>query len=47
MATVPGTSFFSRPEDGMRTTRFAFCKTEELLHEAVSRLAAMPRTGGR
>ncbi len=47
VATVPGTSFFSRPEDGMRTTRFAFCKTEELLHEAVSRLAAMPRTGGR
>ena len=41
IATVPGTSFFSTPEDGARQTRFAFCKTPELLHQAASRLAAL------
>lgn len=41
VATVPGTSFFSRPEDGARQTRFAFCKTPELLQQAASRLAAL------
>ncbi len=43
IATVPGTSFFSRPEDGSRFTRFAFCKTLELLSEASKRLQALPR----
>ncbi|HEV8612925.1 MAG TPA: aminotransferase class I/II-fold pyridoxal phosphate-dependent enzyme [Gemmatimonadales bacterium] len=47
VATVPGTSFFSRPEDGNHLTRFAFCKTEELLREAVHRLHALPQSGGR
>jgi aspartate/methionine/tyrosine aminotransferase len=47
VATVPGTSFFSRPEDGKQFTRFAFCKTEELLREAARRLEALPRNGGR
>ena len=42
VATVPGTSFFSRPEDGLRTTRFAFCKTLDLLREASRRLQALP-----
>jgi len=46
IATVPGTSFFSRPQDGGQLTRFAFCKTEELLREAVHRLHALPRRGG-
>ena len=46
VATVPGTSFFSRPEDGRRFTRFAFCKTLDLLQEALTRLTAMPRAGG-
>ena len=41
IATVPGTSFFSRPEDGTRFTRFAFCKTVDLLREAAGRLAAL------
>jgi len=45
VATVPGTSFFSRPQDGGQLTRFAFCKTEELLREAVHRLHALPRRG--
>ena len=42
IATVPGTSFFSRPEDGLRFTRFAFCKTLDLLREASRRLQALP-----
>jgi aminotransferase len=42
VATVPGTSFFSRPEDGNHLTRFAFCKTQDLLREAVHRLHALP-----
>jgi aminotransferase len=45
IATVPGTSFFSRPEDGNRFTRFAFCKTIDLLREASKRLAALPVRG--
>jgi aminotransferase len=41
VATVPGTSFFSRPEDGQRFTRFAFCKTLGLLEEAAQKLRAL------
>jgi aminotransferase len=47
VATVPGTSFFNRPEDGNHLTRFAFCKTHELLGEAVHRLHALPQSGAR
>jgi N-succinyldiaminopimelate aminotransferase len=47
IATVPGTSFFSRPEDGNHLTRFAFCKTTELLNEAVHRLHLLGQTGRR
>ena len=43
VAPVPGSSFFSRPELGRRLVRFAFCKTEELLHEAARRLARLKR----
>ena len=39
VATVPGSSFCSRPELGRKWIRFAFCKTEEMLKEAVERLA--------
>ncbi len=38
VATVPGTSFFSDPAAGRDYTRFAFCKTEDLLQAAVARL---------
>ena len=38
VAPVPGSSFFSRPEDGARLVRFAFCKRTETLEEAVERL---------
>jgi aminotransferase len=38
VAPVPGSSFYSRPELGRTLVRFAFCKTEEMLREAVDRL---------
>ncbi len=47
IATVPGTSFWSHPQDGTRYTRFAFCKTHDLLDAAVRRLETLPRSGGR
>jgi len=43
VATVPGTSFFSDPAMGRDYTRFAFCKTEDLLNEAVARLDKLAR----
>jgi len=39
VATVPGSSFCSRPELGRNWIRFAFCKTEPMLRDAVERLA--------
>ncbi|HEU5220074.1 MAG TPA: aminotransferase class I/II-fold pyridoxal phosphate-dependent enzyme [Gemmatimonadales bacterium] len=47
IATVPGTSFWSNPDDGTRFTRFAFCKTHDLLAAAVQRLESLPPGGGR
>jgi aspartate/methionine/tyrosine aminotransferase len=41
VAPVPGSSFFSRPELGRRLVRFAFCKTPDVLEEAVRRLARL------
>jgi aminotransferase len=41
VASVPGSSFFSRPELGSKIIRFAFCKTEPMLEEAVRRLAGV------
>jgi aminotransferase len=38
VATVPGSSFVSRPEDGAHLLRFAFCKRIETLAEAGERL---------
>lgn len=38
VATVPGSSFCSRPELGRDWIRFAFCKTDEMLKDAVERL---------
>ncbi|MFQ5690627.1 MAG: pyridoxal phosphate-dependent aminotransferase [Gemmatimonadota bacterium] len=40
VAPVPGSSFFHRPDSGRRLVRFAFCKTEEVLREAGTRLVA-------
>jgi aminotransferase len=39
VAPVPGSSFYSRPDLGRRFVRFAFCKTVDLLREAVDRLS--------
>jgi aspartate/methionine/tyrosine aminotransferase len=41
VATVPGSSFFSRKEDGRKFTRFAFCKKQETLENAAHRLAGL------
>ena len=38
VAPVPGSSFYSDPQDGRRLARFAFCKTEDLLEQAAERL---------
>jgi len=38
VASVPGSSFYSRPELGARQVRFAFCKTEATLDQAARRL---------
>ncbi|MCS7251204.1 MAG: aminotransferase class I/II-fold pyridoxal phosphate-dependent enzyme [Anaerolineae bacterium] len=38
VAVVPGSSFYARPDHGRAQVRFAFCKREETLREAVARL---------
>jgi aminotransferase len=43
VATVPGSSFFSRPSDGAHLVRFAFCKTIDTLEAAGERLRALAR----
>jgi aminotransferase len=41
VAPVPGSSFYSRPELGKKFVRFAFCKTHDMLEQAVQRLGAV------
>ena len=41
VASVPGSSFYSHPQDGRTMVRFAFCKTEELLADAAQRLGGI------
>jgi aminotransferase len=41
VASVPGSSFYGNPEDGRSMVRFAFCKTEEMMAEAVRRLRSV------
>jgi aspartate/methionine/tyrosine aminotransferase len=41
VTTVPGSSFFSKPELGAHLLRFAFCKKLETLEEAGERLRAL------
>jgi len=38
VASVPGSSFYSRAELGRKYVRFAFCKTEDMLQQGVERL---------
>jgi aminotransferase len=41
VATVPGSSFYTRPEDGRQRLRFNFCKRDETLDAAIARLARL------
>lgn len=41
VACVPGSSFYSRPEDGARQVRFCFCKKDETLLAAVEKLGKL------
>ena len=41
VATVPGSSFFSRPELGSHLLRFAFCKTLATIKAAGERLRSL------
>jgi aminotransferase len=41
VAVVPGSSFFTRAEDGAHLVRFAFCKKLETLREAAERLRGL------
>ncbi len=43
VASVPGSSFYSRPELGRTKVRFAFPKRDETLAEAAARLSTLPR----
>jgi len=38
VAPVPGSSFFSRPQDGARLVRFAFCKQRATLERAADKM---------
>ncbi|HSQ32309.1 MAG TPA: aminotransferase class I/II-fold pyridoxal phosphate-dependent enzyme [Gemmatimonadaceae bacterium] len=44
VATVPGSSFYSRKEDGRNFIRFAFCKKQETLENAAERLSRLRAT---
>lgn len=41
VAAIPPSAFYHRKEDGASLVRFAFCKDEATLHEALERLAAL------
>lgn len=41
VAAVPGSSFYAEPEKGSQQVRFCFCKKEETLAEAASRLSLL------
>jgi N-succinyldiaminopimelate aminotransferase len=41
VVAIPNSVFYARPEHGRNLVRFAFCKRDEVLHEAVSRLSKL------
>jgi aminotransferase len=49
VATVPGSSFYTRPEDGRQRIRFNFCKKDATLDAAIERLGRLRevRAGAR
>ncbi len=46
VVAIPTQVFYARPERGGHFVRFAFCKRDEVIDEAVSRLAGLGATGG-
>ncbi|MDH2424166.1 pyridoxal phosphate-dependent aminotransferase [Sphaerisporangium sp. TRM90804] len=46
VVAVPTQVFYDRPEQGRRFIRFAFCKRDEIIDEAVGRLAGLRREIG-
>ena len=44
VAAIPPSAFYHDPADGRKLVRFAFCKTEEVLREAIERLGALDRS---
>lgn len=47
VAAVPPTSFYLHPEEGRHLVRFAFCKSEAVLEEAIRRLRSLADREGR
>ncbi|MFC0039392.1 pyridoxal phosphate-dependent aminotransferase [Actinomadura rayongensis] len=47
VVAVPTQVFYQRPEDGAAFVRFAFCKRDEVIDEAVRRLAGLGRDRAR
>jgi aminotransferase len=45
VAAVPGSSFYRNPKDGAHQVRFAFCKRDETLDEAATRLKKVQPAG--
>jgi aminotransferase len=45
VASVPGSSFYSKPELGRKQVRFAFCKTLPMLREGAERLQQLKAEG--
>lgn len=41
VVAIPPSVFYDRPEEGSKLVRFAFCKDEEILSEALDRLSAL------
>ena len=41
VVAIPPSVFYNRPEDGRGLIRFAFCKDEEILTEAIDRMAVL------
>ncbi len=41
VAAIPPSAFYHDPTDGRKLVRFAFCKTETTLREAIERLGAL------
>ncbi len=44
VAAIPPSAFYSNPADGRNLVRFAFCKTQDTLREALKRLGALDNT---